>query len=111
MLPGTASPGAPPTTAGAPSASPAPAGQLTGLCRAWRAKKPEQREKALRTPAFGKLVTAAGGPARVEAYCQSLVPGAAPTESVSPSESARAKPSPPAKTPPSPPPPGLRTRG
>ncbi|MEW2146565.1 hypothetical protein AB0869_27505 [Micromonospora vinacea] len=103
--PGAPSPGAPSPVTATPSASTAPAGQLHGLCRAWRAKKPDQREKALRTPAFQRLVTAAGGPAEVEAYCQRLVPEPKPTESVeaTPSDSAKIKPSPSAKAPPSPP--------
>ncbi|WP_330437500.1 hypothetical protein OHB44_16985 [Micromonospora sp. NBC_00821] len=102
------SPGAPPSVTATPPASPTAVGQVHGLCRAWRAKKPEQREKALRTPAFQKLVTAAGGPAEVEAYCQRLVPETKPSEpaKVTPSESAKGKPSPSGKVPPSPPRPG-----
>ncbi|MEV4120277.1 hypothetical protein [Micromonospora sp. NPDC049645] len=104
--PGALSPGAPSPVTATPPASPAPAEQLHGLCRAWRAKKPDQREKALRTDAFQRLVTAAGGPAGVEAYCQRLVPEVKPSESVKvkPSESAKAKPSSSAKGPPLPPP-------
>ncbi|WP_433319977.1 hypothetical protein ACQP0U_15345 [Micromonospora sp. CA-269861] len=108
VAPGTLSPGAPSPVTATPPATPAPAGQVHGLCRAWQAKKPEQREKALRTPAFQRLVTAAGGPAQVEAYCQRLVPETKPSESakVTPSESARGRPSPSAKGRPSPPRPG-----
>ncbi|MGC4839483.1 hypothetical protein ACLQ3D_33755 [Micromonospora vinacea] len=108
VAPGAPSPGAPPPVTATPPASTAPADQLHGLCRAWRAKKPDQREGALRTPAFQRLVTAAGGPADVEAYCQRLVPEPEPTESVevTPSGSAKIKPSPSAKAPPSPPRPG-----
>ncbi|MET8283017.1 hypothetical protein [Micromonospora sp. NPDC005174] len=93
-----------------PSASPSvgttPDGQVHGLCRAWRAKKPEQREKALRTPAFQRLVTAAGGVAAVEEYCQRLVPETKPS-SPSPAPSAPPGPTPaaepsPAATPPGP---------
>ncbi|MEU1746309.1 hypothetical protein ACPXB5_34135 [Micromonospora arida] len=104
--PGTPVPGAPVTAT--PPAGPTTAGQVHGLCRAWRAKKPEQREKALRTPAFQRLVTAAGGPAEVEAYCQRLVPETKPSKlaTVTPSESAKDKPSPSGKAPPSPPRPG-----
>ncbi|MCG5442635.1 hypothetical protein NIE79_000417 [Micromonospora sp. NIE79] len=100
VAPVAPSPGAPSPVTTTPPASPAPVGQVHGLCRAWRAKKPEQREKALRTPAFQKLVTAAGGPAEVEAYCQRLVP------ETKPSEPAKGKPSPSAKAPQSPPRPG-----
>ncbi|MFI6241632.1 hypothetical protein ACIBEF_17315 [Micromonospora sp. NPDC050795] len=112
--PGVASPtGASPSVTALPSAGPTPAGQVHGLCRAWRAKKPEQREKALRTPGFHKLVTAAGGPAEVEAYCQRLVPETKPSEpaEVTPSESPKGKPSPSGKAPPSPPGPGHRAHG
>ncbi|MEU1589852.1 hypothetical protein [Micromonospora sp. NPDC005710] len=113
VTPGAPSPVAPSPVTATPPVSPAPAEQLHGLCRAWRAKKPEQREKALRTPAFQRLVTAAGGPAEVEAYCQRLVAEPKPTESVpvAPSESAKGKPSPSTKAPPSPPRPGHRTGG
>ncbi|MFE0530587.1 hypothetical protein ACFW0V_23620 [Micromonospora parva] len=105
VAPGAPSPGRPsPVTATSP-ATPTLANQLPGLCRAWRAKKPDQREKVLRTPAFQPLVTAAGGPAAVESYCERLVPETKPTGSakVTPSESAKTKPSPAAKAPPSPP--------
>ncbi|MGQ5261694.1 hypothetical protein ACTWLT_13115 [Micromonospora sp. ZYX-F-536] len=81
-------PRTPLTTTAAPPAEVPPAGQLRGLCHAWLAKKPEQREKALKTPAFEELVTAAGGTAEVEAYCQRLVPEATR------SRSAKVKPSP-----------------
>ncbi|MEU7591252.1 hypothetical protein AB0A95_33770 [Micromonospora sp. NPDC049230] len=92
-LPGPPSAGLP--SPGTPSAPGAPAGDLHGLCRAWQDEKPEEREKALRTPAFERLVAAAGGPAEVEAYCQRLVPERKPSEP--------AKPGPPA------PPTGRRT--
>ncbi|MEH0930440.1 hypothetical protein [Micromonospora sp. CPCC 205558] len=106
VAPGAPSQVAP--SAGTREASPARAEQLPGLCRAWRAKKPDQRQKALRTPAFQTLVTAAGGPAEVEPYCQRLLPETKPSGSakVIPSGSAKAKPSPAAKGRPSPPPPG-----
>ncbi|MET8265438.1 hypothetical protein ACFYP0_01755 [Micromonospora arida] len=109
--PGTPAPGAPVTAT--PPAGPTTAGQVHGLCRAWRAKKPEQREKALRTPAFQRLVTAAGGPAEVEAYCQRVVPETKPSEpaTVTPTESAKDKPSPSGKAPPSPPRPGHSAGG
>ncbi|MFI6236649.1 hypothetical protein ACIBD9_24075 [Micromonospora sp. NPDC050784] len=113
VAPGAPSPGAPSPVTATPSAGPTPADQLDGLCRAWRAKKPDQREKALRTPAFERLVNAAGGPAEVEAYCQRLVPDTKPTEpaQVTPSESAKIKPSPSAKAPPSPSRPGRPAAG
>ncbi|MEH1029438.1 hypothetical protein V6W11_16990 [Micromonospora profundi] len=103
--PSTTRPGvqpAPPT----PQAGASPNSHLHGLCRAWQAKKPAQREKALRTPSFQRLVTAAGGAAEVEAYCQRLVPEAKPGKSTPPSppgpstppESAKVKPSRPAES-------------
>ncbi|TNH25259.1 hypothetical protein FHG89_23405 [Micromonospora orduensis] len=103
--PGRATSGTPSTTGATPSEA-VPAGQLHGLCRAWQAKKPDQREKALRTPGFQELVTAAGGAAQVGPYCQELVPEATPTPTATPvppptpakpkskqSESAKARPS------------------
>ncbi|MGW0216582.1 hypothetical protein ACWDXH_19540 [Micromonospora chokoriensis] len=71
------SPGTP--SAAAPPAHSPPAGPLSGHCRAWLAKKPDQREKALRTPGFERLVTAAGGVERVEEYCRRLVAEAKPS--------------------------------
>ncbi|MFG2048872.1 hypothetical protein ACGFIW_15770 [Micromonospora sp. NPDC048935] len=79
---GPPSPGVP--SAGTPPTPGAPAGDLDGLCRAWQAKKPEERERALRTPAFERLVAAAGGPAGVEAYCQRLGPERRPSEPAKP---------------------------
>ncbi|MEV1147875.1 hypothetical protein AB0I76_30240, partial [Micromonospora sp. NPDC049799] len=50
-----------------------PAGQAAGLCRAYQAKPPSQRARALETPAFANLVTAAGGADKVEDFCRGLV--------------------------------------
>ncbi|MEU8013156.1 hypothetical protein [Micromonospora parva] len=113
VAPGLPSPGASSPATATPPAGPTLANQLPGLCRAWQAKKPDQREKALRTPGFHPLVTAAGGPADVEAYCRRLVPETKPSESAkaTPSESAKTKLSPAAKSPPSPPRPGHPTDG
>ncbi|MGI5520767.1 hypothetical protein ACQEUX_07410 [Micromonospora sp. CA-259024] len=74
-------PGTPLSPTGTPSAHTAPVSELLGLCRAWQAKKPEQRERALGTPAFESLVTAAGSADEVGAYCQRLVPEAKPSAS------------------------------
>lgn len=76
-------PAAPGGTPSAPSAStghggPAATGKLVGQCRAYLAKPPEQRAKALTKPGFAALVDAAGGADRVEAYCRGLVPGRPP---------------------------------
>lgn len=81
---GTPTSGAPSRT-GAPSTGSAPttrgggpkpdgSAQVAGLCRAYLAKKPDQRAKALETPGFAPLVNAAGGAAEVEAFCRRLVP-------------------------------------
>ncbi|MEU5909849.1 hypothetical protein [Micromonospora sp. NPDC047527] len=102
-----ARPSGTPSTPATPPAGAAPNGQLRGLCRAWQAKKPAQRDKALRTPAFQRLVEAAGGAGAIEAYCQRLVPeakpgpakpapSAEPSESSNPPGSAKVKPSQPA---------------
>ncbi|MBQ1074299.1 hypothetical protein KBX06_14170 [Micromonospora sp. C31] len=69
------------TTAGNPPGTPEPrAEHLHGLCRAYLAKQPAQREKALDTPSFAGLVTAAGGREQVEGFCGELVPEAAAEE-------------------------------
>ncbi|MEO3770967.1 hypothetical protein [Micromonospora sp. B9E7] len=75
---GTPSP-RPPSAAGAPPTYSPPASSLHGLCRSWLAKQPDQREKALRTPAFERLVTASGGVDQVEEYCRRLGPEAKST--------------------------------
>ena len=67
----------------APSATtghggPAATVKLVGQCRAYLAKSPEQRAKALTKPGFADLVAAAGGAYRVQAYCRGLVPGRPP---------------------------------
>ncbi|MER7893854.1 hypothetical protein ABTX15_28990 [Micromonospora sp. NPDC094482] len=74
----TGDPGASPTPApspgsSGPSAVPKRDGALAGHCRAYLAKNPAQRQKALETPGFAPLVAAAGGAGQVEAYCQRLV--------------------------------------
>ncbi|WFE65648.1 hypothetical protein [Micromonospora sp. WMMD714] len=69
VSPGTAVPPATPSH-GKPTGN----GGWTGQCRAYLAKPPEQRAKALTKPGFAGLVAAAGGPERVEEYCRALVP-------------------------------------
>ncbi|MET8355231.1 hypothetical protein [Micromonospora sp. NPDC005206] len=79
--PTTGDPGRSPTAPSArrsPSSGPEDSVQLGGLCRAYLAKKPAQREKALETSGFQPLVAAAGGAAQVDAYCQRLVPDTKP---------------------------------
>ncbi|TQJ50237.1 hypothetical protein FBY26_1937 [Phycicoccus sp. SLBN-51] len=65
---GTPKSGAAPTTAVGPDAK-GPAAH--GLCTAWSHAKPSKRT-AGHSVAFRNLVTAAGGPDKVEAYCASL---------------------------------------
>ncbi|MER7459583.1 hypothetical protein [Micromonospora sp. NPDC126480] len=75
----TGAPSAGTPTTGAPSPSSAgPSQRLAGHCKAYLAKSPAQREKALDKPAFADLVTAAGGRDRVTTYCTELVGEPAP---------------------------------
>ncbi|MFJ6194520.1 hypothetical protein [Micromonospora sp. NPDC092111] len=61
-----------PATPGGPR-KPAGAGRLAGHCRAYLAKSPGQRAKALTRPGFADLVAAVGGADRVEAFCRGLL--------------------------------------
>ncbi|MGC4856282.1 hypothetical protein ACLQ24_23605 [Micromonospora sp. DT4] len=101
--PSGSTPSGRPSASVPPSVGTPPDGQLHGLCRALRTKKPDQREKALRTPPFEGLVAAAGGVAAVEEYCQRLVSESKPSpSSPSPAPPAPARPDEPspAATPP-----------
>lgn len=73
--PGAGSPAAPTTTREETSAvhQPAPSPSLVGLCRAYDAGGKTERGKALASPAFTALVTAAGGEAGVDGYCGVLL--------------------------------------
>ncbi|MFG2107419.1 hypothetical protein [Micromonospora chersina] len=88
---GSAGPtGGVPSTAPTPGASGGPgrqpnAGKLAGLCRGYLAKSDRQRARALETPAFADLATAAGGADRVEGYCLALVPEKSPEPAPKPS--------------------------
>ncbi|MGC4808299.1 hypothetical protein [Micromonospora sp. DT233] len=81
--PSTATPG--PGPSGRPS-GPSPSGprtptgpghpgdaQLPGLCRAYLDKPVAGRRRALTTPGFAPLVTAAGGAGQVEGFCRALL--------------------------------------
>ena len=62
-----------------PAASPSPS--LRGLCQAYTAQVSSSPGKALDSPAFTALITAAGGKDSVTAFCTSLLathPGNAP---------------------------------
>ncbi len=68
------------TSTSHPNASPSPS--LRGLCQAYTAHVGGSPGKALDSPAFSALITAAGGKDKVAAYCASLratPPGNAPT--------------------------------
>jgi hypothetical protein len=93
--PGTLTPGS--TASGAAPSMP----EITGLCTAYLHKDPKQREKALRTPSYQRLVTAAGGAARVEAYCTGLAASPSGAQPTVPPGQAK-KPTPKAKATPGP---------
>ncbi|WP_319462855.1 hypothetical protein [Micromonospora sp. RTP1Z1] len=96
--PAATAPSAAPGTTGAGPGRPAGTTKLTGLCRAYLAKSPQQRAKALETPGFADLVTAAGGADRVEAYCLRLVPEAGEKSSPGPGAGTSTRPTPAAPT-------------
>jgi hypothetical protein len=56
-----------------PPGSPSPSPSLTGLCNAYTAGAGSEHGKALDSPAFGTLITAAGGKDKVDAYCATLL--------------------------------------
>ncbi|MGC1215329.1 MAG: hypothetical protein WA890_29210 [Micromonospora sp.] len=66
-------PSATPTagTSGRPTDSPS----LIGLCTAYRAEANENRRRALETPRFAELVSAADGREKVPGYCDRLLDG------------------------------------
>ncbi|MDZ5442969.1 hypothetical protein U2F26_09500 [Micromonospora sp. 4G57] len=96
--PASTGPSVAPGTTGAGPGRPATTAQLTGLCRSYLAKSPEQRAKALETPSFGDLVSVAGGADRVEDYCLRLVPEASPNSSPSRGAARSTRPTPAAPT-------------
>ncbi|MEV4314890.1 hypothetical protein [Actinocrispum sp. NPDC049592] len=59
--------------ANSPSGSPSPS--LEGLCNAVMSGNKVEHGKALENPAFGALITAAGGPEKVPAFCADLLAG------------------------------------
>ncbi|MGW5714807.1 hypothetical protein ACWEVP_01470 [Amycolatopsis sp. NPDC003865] len=59
---------------GTPAASPAsPSPSPAGLCHAYEAGSKDEHGKALDSPAFTALITAAGGRTNVDAYCAALL--------------------------------------
>lgn len=77
----TPAPGGGPTTAGSVSPHPAVPAEIPGLCLAYlrvgrsAGKPPHEKApgKALEAPVFRKLIAAAGGPAKVPAYCAEVL--------------------------------------
>lgn len=55
-----------------------PSPSLVGLCHAWLAGVADNPGKAPQNPAFGQLLTAAGGRDQVQRYCDDLLASAAP---------------------------------
>jgi hypothetical protein len=97
----SANPSAPPsiTTTGRPSdvgkpADADPAPSMTGLCQAYQAQVAEDPGKALDSPAFTALVTAAGGADKVPAYCDTVTtshPSGKPSDLPTPTDPANGK--------------------
>ncbi|BCJ73613.1 hypothetical protein CS0771_31570 [Catellatospora sp. IY07-71] len=56
-----------------------PSPNLEGLCKAYDAKPDGERGKALQSPAFQALITAAGGQDKVADFCMTVLPTAKPT--------------------------------
>ena len=61
-----------------PGHSSAAAPSLVGLCQAYRAGDKADHGRALESPAFAALVTAAGDKTQVDGYCEGLINGKAP---------------------------------
>ncbi len=68
--PPSATPAGRPSDAGKPAGAPSPS--MTGLCNAYTAEVAKDPGKALDSPAFEALITAAGGADEVPAYCADL---------------------------------------
>ncbi len=95
--PSTTPPGAVPSDRPARTG---PAPSLVGQCRAYEARPPGKRRKALENPAFGALVAAAGGPDRVATYCTAVLgpDSGKPGNEPKPGKTPKTKPSPHGKT-------------
>jgi hypothetical protein len=57
----------------------APSPSMVGLCQAFRAGAGSEHGKALDSPAFQALITAAGGKDKVDAFCSDILGTPAPT--------------------------------
>lgn len=62
-----------------PGAKGSPSPSLEGLCKAYAAKPDGERGKALESPAFQALITAAGGQDKVADFCMKLLPSGKPS--------------------------------
>lgn len=71
----TAGPDGSPTPAAPASGRPTDSPSLVGLCTAYRAEANENRRRALETPRFTELVSAANGREKVPSYCDRLLAG------------------------------------
>jgi hypothetical protein len=70
-----------------------PSPSLVGLCHAYTAGAGSEHGKALDSPAFQALLTAAGGKANVDGYCTKLLAAASARPGETPSGHPDAKPS------------------
>jgi hypothetical protein len=70
-----------------------PSPSLVGLCHAYTAGAGSEHGKALDSPAFQALLTAAGGKANVDGYCVQLLAAASAQSGETPSEHLDARPS------------------
>jgi len=61
-----------PAPAGSNGSNATPSPSLVGLCTAYLAGAGDDHGKALENPAFGALITAAGGTENVDSYCTEL---------------------------------------
>jgi hypothetical protein len=78
-----AHPGDRPNASERPGGPASPSPSLVGLCHAYTAGAGSDHGKALDSPAFQALLTAAGGKANVDAFCTSLLATARPSENPS----------------------------
>jgi hypothetical protein len=77
-------PGGRPAASDHPNADPSPS--LVGLCHAYTAGAGSEHGKALDSPAFQALLTAAGGKANVDGFCTNLLASAAAHPDGAPSD-------------------------
>ncbi|TML30880.1 MAG: hypothetical protein E6G35_05550 [Actinobacteria bacterium] len=79
-------PGRPSTTPSHPGkgGSAAPSPSLVGLCHAYTAGAGSDHGKALESPAFTALITAAGGKDKVDGFCTATLASVAPSTSATP---------------------------